>query len=250
MRKESIMGRPLDYEDIASAAKELNVTDAHVRAVIDVETSGAGFLGKFGDDHRLPKILFEAHIFSRETGGQYDKTHHQLSSSHWKRDLYLGGVREHDRLRQAATLDFTAAYRSTSWGLFQIMGFNHAATGYERLQDFVGVQFVSEGMQLQCGIQFILSNGLEKYLQKKDWSGFANGYNGPEYKKNRYHEKLAGAFEQYNSGSRVRDDEVIKLQKILNQFGFDLVVDGIPGLMTDTAIREFQKSRGLVVMVM
>jgi hypothetical protein len=33
-----------------------------------VEARGSGFLGKYENDPRLPKILVEAHIFSRETG--------------------------------------------------------------------------------------------------------------------------------------------------------------------------------------
>jgi hypothetical protein len=241
------MGRPLDDGDISSAAHFLGVTEGHVRAVIAVEASSSGFLGRYENDPRLPKILFEAHIFSRETGGQFDQSHPQLSSPSWNRDLYVGGLREHDRLLQAAVLDFVAAYRSASWGLFQVMGFNHKSAGYERLQDFIGVQYVSEGMQLRCGVQFILAHGLEKFLRVEDWRGFAKGYNGPEYEKNRYHEKLAGAFERYTSGPLQCDRGVQELQLALNRFGFNLAVDGILGSRTETAIREFQEGHGLLV---
>ena len=247
MKKGSIMGRPLDDGDITSAAKRLNVTEAHVRTVIAVEAAGSGFLGKYENDPRLPKILFEAHIFSRETGGQFDTSHPQLSSPRWNRALYSGGIKEHDRLRQAADLDFSAAYRAASWGLFQIMGFNHQAAGYDNLPDFIGVQYVSEGMQLQCGVNFILAHGFEKYLQIEDWRGFAKGYNGPAYEKNRYHEKLAGAFERYKFGTIERDQGVKDLQRALNRSGFNLTVDGVLGSRTEAAIREFQERKGLAV---
>ena len=250
MAKSSIMGRPLDREDISSAALLLNVSPAHVRALIAVEAAGSGFLGKYANDPRLPKILFEAHIFSRETGGQFDQSHPQISSQHWNRELYSGGLKEHDRLRLAADLDFAAAYRSASWGLFQIMGFNHQAAGYQRLFDFIGVQFVSEGLQLFCGVNFILAHGLQKYLQKEDWRGFAKGYNGPAYEKNRYHEKLAGAFERYRSEPEEKDPadhQVKELQKALNRHGFSLTVDGLLGSRTEAAIREFQEQNGLAV---
>ena len=40
------MGRSLDDGDITSAAKQLDVTEAHLQAVIAVEAAGSGFLGK------------------------------------------------------------------------------------------------------------------------------------------------------------------------------------------------------------
>ena len=42
MKSRNIMGRPLDAGDITSASKLLNVTEAHIRAVIAVEASGSG----------------------------------------------------------------------------------------------------------------------------------------------------------------------------------------------------------------
>jgi len=247
MQTNSIMGRPLEASDVAAAAQQLNVTEPHVRAVIAVEASGSGFLGKYENDPRVPKILFEAHVFSRETGNRFDASHPSLSSPTWNRALYSGGIAEHDRLRQARELDFAAAYRSTSWGLFQIMGFNHKAAGYDNLFDFVGVQYVSEGLQLQCGVRFILAQGLDKYLRTEDWSGFAKGYNGPAYEQNHYHEKLAGAYERYASGTVPRGQGIEDVQRALNRFGFDLAVDGAMGSRTEAAIREFQERKGLAV---
>ena len=247
MKSGSIMGRPLDAGDITSAAKRLSVTEAHVRAVITVEAAGSGFLGKYENDPRLPKILFEAHIFSRETGGKFDASHPQLSSPKWDRSLYSGGLKEHDRLREAAALDFMAAHRATSWGLFQIIGFNHQTAGYDSLFDFVGAQYVSEGMQLQCGVNFILSSGFEKFLQSEDWRGFARGYNGPAYEENRYHEKLSAAYERFKTETVEHNAGIKDIQRALNRVGFNLTVDGILGSRTEAALREFQERRGLTV---
>lgn len=140
MSSVSVMGRPLGSGDVEEAANLLGVSEAHVRAVMSVEARGSGFLGKYEDDPRLPRVLFEAHIFHRETDGRFSATHPNLSSPRWDRSLYLGDLGEHDRIREAAALDNEAAHRSASWGLFQIMGFNHEDAGYKQLFDFIGVQ--------------------------------------------------------------------------------------------------------------
>ena len=250
MQSQTIMGRPLDAVDVAAAAKKLNVTTAHVRAIMAVEASGSGFIARTdGTENRsyVPKILFEAHVFSKETRRRFDGSYPHLSSPSWNRDLYAGGLKEYDRLNEAADLDFMAAYRSTSWGLFQIMGLNHLLAGYDRLEDFIGAQFISEGMQLQCGVRYIQLLGLDHYLRLEDWRGFAKAYNGPRYEENRYHEKLAQEFERYSRGNLERGSSVKELQAALDRLGFRLTVDGIMGSRTKAAIREFQEQHGLVV---
>lgn len=247
MAGEVIMGRPLDDADVSSAAKRLGVTEAQLRAVITVESSGDGFLDSRENGSRLPKILFEAHVFSRQTGGRFDADHPRLSSAHWDRTLYAGGAAEYDRLRQAADLDFTAAYRSSSWGLFQIMGFNHEAAGYDQLLDFIGAQYVSESLQLQCGVNFILAHGLERYLRSQDWAGFAKGYNGPAYQENHYDEKLADAFARFTAKATASGGGIEDVQRALKRAGFDVAVDGVLGPKTKDAIRQFQQRQGLTV---
>lgn len=242
-----IMGRGLDSGDVRAAASALGVGEAHVRAVLAVESRGSGFLAARETGMRPPRILFEAHVFARETGGHFNESHPRLSSRRWKRSLYLGGLAEHGRLQQASSLDWEAAHRSASWGIFQIMGFNHAAAGYERLEDFVGVQYVSEGLQLQCGVNFIRANGLDTPLREQDWRAFARGYNGPGYAKNRYHENLAAAFDRFDSDSIGRDEDVAEIQAALVRAGFNVSVDGILGSRTEAAIREFQAQAGLSV---
>src|SRR5690349_16354590 len=107
---------PADYQRAASA---LGCETAVIRAVDRVESAGSGMLL-----NGQPEILFEAHIFSRLTGGKYDTSHPHISSRSWNRSLYKGGAAEHGRLDEAVALNRTAALQSASWGRFQILGSN------------------------------------------------------------------------------------------------------------------------------
>jgi hypothetical protein len=193
-RLPSVVGTPgkLTQQDFVIAAESLKCEVAAVKAVAEVEARGAGFLA----DGR-PKILFEAHHFSRATGHIYDLLYPLISSPKWKKELYLGGVREYERLHQAVALDARAAIRSTSWGAFQIMGFNHAAAGFGTPEEFVRAMFASEGEHLKAFVAFVQSMKLGKLIQQKNWEAFAKAYNGPRYKDNAYDTKLAKAYAKY-----------------------------------------------------
>ncbi|OLP19632.1 hypothetical protein BST81_04835 [Leptolyngbya sp. 'hensonii'] len=172
----------------------INVSVATIKAVVEVETSGGGFL----PDGR-PKILFEAHYFSYYTNHVYDDSHPNISSYSWNRSLYIGGAAEYNRLNQAIALNRTAALMSASWGLGQIMGDNFRAAGYANVEAFVKDMYESAGKQLQAMVNFIRANSLDDELRRQDWAGFANGYNGPAYRQNQYDLKLKAAYERFIS---------------------------------------------------
>lgn len=167
---------------------------AQIKAVAAVESRGGGFLS----DGR-PKVLFEAHWFSRLTGGKYDDSHPSISSPSWDRSLYKGGAAEHSRIEQAMELDRPAALKSASWGKFQIMGWHWDTCEYDNLQAFINGMWRSEGEHLRAFTWFCKNQGLDKPLREGDWHAFARGYNGPQYHKNNYAERMKEAYEQYKS---------------------------------------------------
>ena len=180
----------ISEQDYQAVADDLGVDVASVKAVAQVEAGGAGFLPS-GD----PKILFEAHVFSSQTGGKFDTSHPKISSTKWDKSLYRGGQVEHTRLAEAMKLDRSAALKSASWGRFQIMGFNHKAAGYETVEEYVAAMKQDEGKQLKAFGSFIKSNpAMHKALKNKDWAGFAKRYNGSGYKKNNYDTKISNAY--------------------------------------------------------
>jgi len=174
------------------AADDLQCAVETIMAVSDVESAGGGFLV----DGR-PKILFEAHVFSRLTQHQHDVAFPQISSRSWNRALYKGGENEYPRLESAMLLNGEAAVKATSWGRFQIMGFNYAACGYADIQTFVSSMYRSEEHHLHAFVAFLKSQGLASALRALDWKGFASGYNGKSYASNRYDSKLQASYDAF-----------------------------------------------------
>jgi hypothetical protein len=184
--------RAISEADIRELAEMHNVRPAHLDAVLKVEAAGEGFLLREPKPAR-PKILFEAHWFYRLTPKPVSKTRPDLSSPRWNRSLYKGGSAEWDRLRDACEFDPTQALKSASWGLFQVMGFNHAVCGCDSVEEFVVRMFTGEKEQFELGLAFIENANLMPALRRGDWVRFARGYNGPSFKKNAYDTKLAKA---------------------------------------------------------
>ncbi len=180
----------LTAADLSSTASLYGLLPAHLAAIAAVEGAGVGYL----PDGR-PKILLEAHIFSRLTGRKFDESHPQISSTVWNRALYRGGANEYPRLAEAAGLDETAVLQSCSWGLFQVMGSNFAVCGYGSAQAFVADHVNGgEGGHLRALMRFLQANRLIDALKRGDWTAFARGYNGPGYAANSYDQRLAAAF--------------------------------------------------------
>ncbi|GAB7078721.1 N-acetylmuramidase family protein [Megalodesulfovibrio paquesii] len=196
------MRTPLTDADIAAAAAALGVEACAVRAVVAVESSGRGFL----PDGR-PKILFEGHVFWRELQRRgiapepLSVAHPGIVYRKWDRSKYKGGAAEHARLAQAKALHVEAALCSASWGLFQIMGFNHRSCGFETVQAFVAAHEASEARQLEAFCAYLRAASLVAPLQRLDWAEFARRYNGPGYAANKYDTKLAAAYARCRSAS-------------------------------------------------
>ena len=196
--------------DFAAVAQRLGCTVAQIRAVWEVESGGGWYQdvrgdilaldgpGGFLDGPNLPKILFEAHIFDRQTGGRFRTSHPNLSSRNWNRALYVGGQAEYERLYRAMQLDAHAALMSASVGGAQIMGFNHKLAGFDTVEAFWAAMKVSERAHLEAFANFIVNSGLRDKLRRisnvhADCAPFAAGYNGSGYKANQYDVKIARA---------------------------------------------------------
>jgi len=232
-------GAPIDGAGVDAALHQIGASAADLWAVIGVETSGCGFL-----DDRRPKILFERHVFSRETDGRFDASHPDLSNP-TAGGYGAGGAAQYDRLQHAIGLDREAALLSTSWGLGQVMGYNAVKVGFPNVTEMVTRMRDAENVQVVAMARFIADSGLAGALRGHDWARFARGYNGPNYQINKYDTRLASTHEALSRGGL--PDLVVRATQIyLTYLGFDPHgVDGVMGRLTRSALNDFQRVRDL-----
>jgi len=229
-----------------------------IMAVAEVESAGGGFL----DNSDLPKILFEGHYFHKYTDGRYARDYPYLSYPTWTTKYYKGNRGEYDRLLEAIKIHSgnpEPALLSTSWGKFQIMGFNYQLCGFQTVTGFVNAMAMGEDAQLKAFVAYIQARGLADELKKSQWADFAKAYNGPQYQRNAYDKKLAAEFsrkrqmlQEEDGGAGVSPErgDLIAIQSALNQalgnqLPVKLVVDGWIGPNTRRAVRLFKASNGL-----
>lgn len=190
------MENTLKENDYRAVAELLGVETAAIKAVVEVETGGRG---GFLPDGR-PVILFEGHVFWQRmklyglNPTDFMSGNEGVLHPNQTRRFYRGGVYEYDRLERARTIHERAALESASWGLFQIMGFNHEMCGCRSVNEFVCRMGVSEQEQLLLWAEFIRKIGLDGCLRHHKWELFAMRYNGRGYKANRYDKRLIEAY--------------------------------------------------------
>lgn len=234
-------GLPMDGEGFTKATEQLGVGAPELWAILAVETRGCGFL-----PDRRPMILFERHIFSKETGGRFNISHPDISNPSWG-GYGQGGAAQYHRLSRAIALDRKAALRSTSWGIGQIMGFNAENAGYGNVDEMVKAMTVSENEHLKALKDEILHNKLDAALRCHNWANFARGYNGPAYAENKYDTRLASTYQKYVQGP-LPDLTVRAAQIYLLYLGYNPgPVDGVPGRFTYSALNEFQQANDLPI---
>ncbi|GLS41016.1 hypothetical protein GCM10010869_66130 [Mesorhizobium tianshanense] len=189
--------RRLDDLDLPRLGARIGVGEDEIHAFLDVETGGHGF-----DAQGRPIILFEPHVFFRNLSGaaRAQAVAAGLAYPRWGEKPYPRD--SYPRLKAACAIDETAALRSASWGLGQVLGENFKAAGFLTVQAMVEAMMEDEALQLAAAVNFIAANRLDDKLRNHDWAGFAKGYNGASYRKNAYDTRLADAFRKW---SRIKD---------------------------------------------
>ena len=189
-------------KEFNDAATSLGIDVAIIKAVAEVESRNNGFLPT-GE----PTILFEPHIFWRQLTKRgidphaYETANADILYEKQGTKPYGRTSEQHYRLQRAIAINRDAALNSASWGRFQLMGFNWKSCGFQNLDGFITAMYKSEYEHLTAFIKFVRAMKLEDELKKKEWAQFAMRYNGSDYAKFRYDEKLKTAYEKYSAAT-------------------------------------------------
>lgn len=194
MLRTDFIGRAkrLDDIDIPRIGSIIGVGEDEVHAFMEVEAAGSGF-----DSHGRPKMLFEPHVFYRNlSGSQRDQAvRRDLAYPRWGEQPYPRD--SYPRLIEAMAINETAALKSASWGLGQILGENHSMVGYDTPQEMVIAFMDDEEVHLEAMIRFLIAAGIDDDLRAHRWATVARVYNGPGYKKHNYDGRLAAAYRKW-----------------------------------------------------
>ena len=176
---------------LTSIAGKMNFDPAIAVAILAQESGGQ----PYGSDGRLI-IRFENHLFYEYWGKQNASVyndHFQTGSPVWTghrwrqkadaawRDCHTSQSVEWEVLTFASTLDDTAAKKSISMGLPQVLGSNFGVLGFASVQDMFNAFVASERNQVVAFFDFLQGNGpaAVNALQTRDFRTIASIYNGP-----------------------------------------------------------------------
>jgi hypothetical protein len=209
-------GKKISEEDWATAAETVNCEVAVIKAFAHVETKRAPF-----DQFLRPVIQYERHKFARHTHHRFDATNADISGKAYTSakftkdgtpiaatDRYVSDA--YARFERAYLLDADAAIQACSWGMFQVLGENYSDMQIDSSGKFMQMACTSEREHLLgLFVPYAMARHDPKYghgtlrnaLIQKNWANAAWLYNGPDYQKNDYANKLKDAYEAIKAGN-------------------------------------------------
>lgn len=260
--------RPGELDELAG---HYGLREAHLRTVIEVETSGKGF-----NSAGWIEFLFEPHRFYANLKKQPDKLKQAIAEGcaypTWRGP---GSYPKTLQLRiqqflRAAAIDETAAIKSASWGLGQIMGEECVEIGYPSPQAMLIAFADSERNQVEGMLKLCKHRGIDKDLlrfpEMDACKHFALRYNGVGYARNNYHIKLHDAFVRWSGrelskgttdpmadgslgfgehDAETRGGPIWQMQQRLKDLGYSVLVDGKFGAGTRSVVLAWKANEGI-----
>lgn len=179
----------LGADDYARAARDLAVKPVWPQTIAHIESLGRPFAPS-----GRPLIRIEKHWWKREAYAGRPDADRARAAKEIDRIRQLNPDSQADRWENFEVLhsiDPVAAVRCTSFGAFQIMGFNHARCGFSDPLLFLEGMALGAGAQTLAFVNFVRdSPKLHAAMKAGDPPAIALHYNGELYAQNRYDVKL------------------------------------------------------------
>lgn len=167
-RRDKRQGRKYKREYSKKHYEKLNIPDKSlqgVAAALEVDLPAIKAIISVESSGKFYATRFEQHIYNKAINGRY-------------------GVGDPRKL-------------STSYGAFQIMGFNYKLAGFSSVEEMVS-RMNDPQAQIEAFANYIKNRpAVHRALQRHDWQTFARIYNGPGYAKNNYDNKISTAFNKF-----------------------------------------------------
>lgn len=241
-------------DDFLTAARLIGCTPAEIKAVWKVEAAGRPFRGDGSVERR-----FEPHKFPSR---HWDRIgfHVRKGEAPWRASVRMSN----DRMFLAAyEIDPEAALLASSWGAPQIMGFNHQDAGHASARSMVSAMATGEASHLRAFTSLVTAWGLSTAIRARDWETFARRYNGPGQVPT-YAARLRAAMGVTETDTHAaklaasvrketgRESKIVlrrgstgKAVRLL-QRNLGIKEDGLFGVATEAAVREYQKKHKLL----
>jgi hypothetical protein len=195
---------------------------------------------------RRPIILYERHVFARNSNNRFDQSHPDISGPQYKPDEYGSLDNQYLRLIEAMALDHAAALMAASWGLGQTLGEGAVEIGYASVDALVAQMQVSEDLQLDAIVAEISKkNAVQVFKNRANGlKDFARLYNGTG-RVDGYASELTAKFDEFRTKG-LPDLPVRTAQMYLTyQKEKPGPIDGVLGNTTRGALLSFQAKQGL-----
>ncbi|WP_299734635.1 N-acetylmuramidase domain-containing protein [uncultured Roseobacter sp.] len=223
--------RPMSAHAFESAANDIGCEVAAIKAIWEVEASGAGFTR-----NGAVKSRFEPHKMPG-------------SKLNWRDSMEIPTSQRTQMFLTAYRKTPEATLEATSWGGPQIMGFNHRKAGFSSALEMVEAMAEAADAHLAAFVTLVTNWGLDAAIRAHDWQTIEVRYNGGG-QGGAYAKKMEAAYRRHSGGKTspavlrigVRGPEVKRLQQALG-----IEADGAFGPATLAAVRQFQSGASLPV---
>lgn len=178
--------KKITYEEIKELSDTFKIHAYKVQTIIEVESGGIGF------DAATGKIIiqFEPAWFKKKAP--------YTPSGKWSLNKVERQKEEWIAFNDAFRLNPDAAMESTSIGMMQVMGFHYKRLGFKTVGEMWDFAKKSERNQVWLGLEFLRTDKvIYKAIIVSDWNTVALRYNGSDYARLGYHNKLRAAEKKF-----------------------------------------------------